>query len=547
MTGRVAPSPSSGGPRSPGPPRFSILTAVHDPDPLHLEACLASVDAQSLDDWEHVVVDDASTDPAVGRVLAVHAGRHRHLLHREVNGGIVAASGDALAAATGEIVVLLDHDDVLEPDALARITSAIDAARDPAAVDLVYTDHDLVGRDGQVICPVHKPSFSLERLRNHNWITHLVAVRRAAVEAVGGFRRGLDGAQDHDLLLRIAERGRDVLRVPEIAAHWRQAPASVATSTSNKAYAFDAGVRAVADHLRRVGIDADVERSSYDGVYRVRRRVPTPMTLPVVVAATGRQALVYGRRRVLVHDTVEALLEAVPDGVDLRIAVVLAADAPAMVGRGLRRLAGDRLVVIPWDGPPDRAAMLDHGRPGVAPDPPAAALLLVDEGARPAPGAVEELVGLALQPDVAMVGAKLLADDGRVAHAGHLCHGGVVDLFRGWDGEHPGPHRMLCIERECAAVSSAAAVVRTDALDAVGGIEGGAGPMFDVDLGIRFRDAGYRIVWTPHARVGVPDDVPTDRDAAVAALVARWGDRVLTDPFANPHLEPGRGDWLERL
>jgi GT2 family glycosyltransferase len=529
--------------RRPGP-RFSVLTAVHDPDPAHLEACLASVDAQTLDDWEHVVVDDASTDPAVGQVLARHAGRHRLLGHRPVQGGIVAASSDALARASGELVVLLDHDDVLEPDALAGIAAAIDAEPDPAGVDLVYTDHDLLDPDGRRIWPVRKPSFSLERLRNHNWITHLVVLRRSAVEAAGGFRTGLDGAQDHDLLLRVVERGGAVVRVPVIAAHWRQSPGSVATATANKAHAFDAGVGAVADHLARVGVDATVERGRYDGVYRIHRHVPAGTALAVIVVASGREDLVWGRRRVLVHDAVESLLREAPDGVTLDLTVVLAADAPAVVARGLQRLAGDRLTLVPWSGPPDRAGMLAAGTRHGSTDP-TDLLVLLDETALVGPTAVAELVGLALQPDVGMAGAELLADDGRVAHAGYVCHGAVVDAFAGWPATHPGPHRMLCIERECRAVSAVVAVVRRDALEHVGGIDATVGALFDVDLGMRLWDAGYRVVWTPHAIVEVPAAIAHDRSAATAALVAKWGERALTDPFANPDLEPGRGDWLE--
>ena len=132
------------------PPRFSVLTAVFDPEPEHLDACLASVDAQTLPSWEHIVVDDASTRPDIGARLAADRHRQRRVTRRGVNGGIVAASNDALAAATGEFVVLLDHDDVLEPGALAAIAAEID--RSDAAgrpVDVVYSDHDLLRPDGR--------------------------------------------------------------------------------------------------------------------------------------------------------------------------------------------------------------------------------------------------------------------------------------------------------------------------------------------------------------------------------------------------------------
>ncbi len=220
-------------------PRFSVLTAVFDPEPAHLESCLASIAAQSSDGpVEHIVVDDASTRPDVRSLLddlEAHPGRT--VIRRGANGGIVAASNDALGAATGEFVVLVDHDDVLAPHALDVLADLLDA--DPG-IDVAYSDHDLLRVDGRCASPVYKPDFSPERLRNHNYITHLVVARRSVVVDVGGFRDGTDGAQDHDLLLRLAERTGSFVHVPEVLLHWRQSPASVATDVANKPAAFDA-------------------------------------------------------------------------------------------------------------------------------------------------------------------------------------------------------------------------------------------------------------------------------------------------------------------
>ena len=194
-------------------PRFSVITTVYDPEREHLEACIASVAAQTFTDLEHVLVDDASTQPHVREVLAAAAAADPRVrvVHRSENGGIVAASSDALAAATGDLVALLDHDDVLDPGALAQMHAAV-----TDEVDVAYSDHDLIRPDGRHATPSYKPGFSPERLRAQNYITHLLVARRSLVDRVGGFRPGYDGAQDHDLVLRLTEVARSVAHVPAV-------------------------------------------------------------------------------------------------------------------------------------------------------------------------------------------------------------------------------------------------------------------------------------------------------------------------------------------
>lgn len=531
----------------PASPRFSVLTTVYDPDVEHLRGCLESVDRQILDDWEHVVVDDASTVPAIGELLdAVGSGR-RHVHRRERNGGIVAAGSDALTAAVGEFVVLLDHDDVLDPAALQRLADAIDGADDPFAVDLLYSDHDLLRPDGRTAWPVYKPDWSPERLRNHNYVTHLVAARRSLMEQVGGFRPGFDGAQDHDLLLRLSERARTIVHVPEVLLHWRQSPASVATDTARKPQAFAAGRRAVADHLERIGVDATVEVGAHDGIYRIRRRVLGTPTVSVVIPTGGSTGRVWGRTRIFVHDAVASLVTAAGGASRLEFVVVLDASADPVVERGLRRIAGDALVVVPYDQPFDFSDKINRG---VAAASGEYVLLLNDDTELHTPDSIDEMVGLAQQRDVGMVGAKLLHEDGTLQHGGHVYNGTISHAMLGWPGDHPGPNRLLAVERECSGVTAAAALLRSEVFREVGGMSRELPRNYnDVDLSLKLRRAGHRIVWTPHSCwwhfEGRSFDHPID-PAEVAVIERDWQHEISHDPYYNPNLEPCRTDWLER-
>ena len=526
-------------------PRFSVLTTVFDPEPAHLAECLASVDAQPpCGGVEHIVVDDASTRSDVGDLLdALPSNPHRTVIHRRDNGGIVAASNDALAAATGEFVVLVDHDDVLAPEALAVIGDRLDADPD---IDVVYSDHDLLRPDGRCASPVYKPDFSLERLRNHNYITHLVAARRSAVDALGGFTPGTDGAQDHDLLLRLAERTGPFDHVPEILLHWRQSPASVATDVDNKPHAFDHEIDVVAAHLERSGLHATVEPGAQPGLVRIRREIAGRPLVSVVIPTRGTRGRVWGVERVFVLDAVASLLADPDRRCDIEIVAVVDTGTDALVERGLRRIAGDRLRIVAYDRPFDFADKINRGVAAARGD---FVLLLNDDTELLAAGSVAEMVGLAQQDDVGMVGAKLLFEDGTLQHGGHLYHGTISHALLGWPGGHPGPQRMLAVERECAGVTAAAALLRRDVFNRIGGMNTEFAVNYnDVDLSLTLRAPGYRIVWTPHASwfhfEQQSFDHPVD-DEEIAGIERRWGAAMRTDPYSNPNLTPGRTDWLE--
>jgi GT2 family glycosyltransferase len=527
--------------------RFSVLTTVYDPEPQHLQECLDSVAAQTWPDAiEHVIVDDASQRDDVRRLLDRSRDVHgRHIVRRSANGGIVAASNDALAQATGEWVVLLDHDDVLAGDALERVAAALDA--DPA-IDVLYTDHDLLRPDGRLSSPVYKPDFSLERLRNHNWITHLVVVRRSLIDQVGGFTVGADGAQDHDLLLRLAEASGPFHHLPEVLLHWRQAPASVAFDVANKPEAFDRVAEVVGAHLQRAGVPASVDAGDQAGVVRIRREIEGRPLVSVVIPTRGSRGPVWGVDRIFVHQAVSSLIAGTTtdDRVDLEFVVVVDAATPPVVERGLRRLVGDRLTTVAYDRVFNFSDAINSGVAAASGD---YVLLLNDDTELIEPASVAEMVGLAQQTDVGMVGAKLLYEDGTLQHAGHSYHGTVSHALLGWPGKHPGPNRMLAVERECAGVTAAAALLRRSVFNEVGGMNLDFAINYnDVDFSLTLRHAGYRVLWTPHASWFHFEQRSFDHPIVsdeIELLRRRWGEEAFTDPYANPNLTRGRTDWLE--
>lgn len=537
--------------------RFSVLTPVYDPVPEHLAECAASVRRQrSIDParFEHVLVDDGSADPAVGAQLDALAATGAKVHRRPANGGIVAASADALTQASGEWVVLLDHDDVLADDALARLDAAI-VAHPEATV--VYSDHDQLRPDGRRAEPAYKPDFSPERLRQHNWITHLVAARRDAVERLGGFRAGTDGAQDHDLLLRLMEAGAQFAHVAEVLAHWRQSPASVATDTANKPTAFLNGLEVVRAHLERAGVDARALPGEHPGTYRIRRAVPHDTLVSVVIPTRGSQGRVWGCRRTFVVDAVASLARRSSHAA-LEFVVVADADTPPDVLVALERVAGDAALpirLVPYDEPFNFSRKVNVG---VAAASAEHVLILNDDTELIEHHSITAMLGLlrsgsAGAPaygDVGAVGAKLLYHDGTLQHGGHVYHGEFMHALLGYPGDHPGPGRMLAVDRECAGVTAAALLTTRAVFDAVGGFPEDLPLHFnDVEFCLAVRAHGHRIVWTPHASWYHFEGKSRSRGATLDEWnrVARrwWPDGIPHDPYSNPNLTPKRDDWLE--
>lgn len=543
----------------------SIITPVFDPEPSHLAACLDSVRRQTTGRLEHVLIDDGSTRSDVVDMLRAAADEpHVRLITREQQGGIVAATNDGLAAAVGEFVAFLDHDDVLHHDAVETMLAAVDTpdrGQRPGTpvvpADVVYSDHDFLDADGEHLGPCLKPQWSPERLRNQNYITHFVMARRSLIHEVGGIRAGFDGAQDHDLMLRLGERARRIAHVPEILYHWRQAPSSVAAGGDAKPWAFDAGQRAVQEHCDRIGLRATVERTDHEGIYRIERAVPGPAPLvSALIPTRGSSGKVWGVTRNFVYDAVRTIVER-STYPNLEFVVVVDDDTPASVVTALRDLLGDRLTLVEFHEAYNFSKKMNVGAAAASGE---YLLFLNDDTELIEPGSIETLVGIVNGPaegpdgsagEVGMAGAKLLFEDGTIQHGGHIYFYGPHHACTGWSGTSPGPLPLkpLAVDRECSGVTAAVALVRADVYAEIGGFPEELPLNYnDVDFSLKIRASGRRVVWTPHAcwyhfesRTRVGKVTPEE----TAFIHDRWAVEIDNDPYYNPRLSPQWFDWLE--
>ncbi|MBI4637605.1 MAG: glycosyltransferase [Candidatus Rokubacteria bacterium] len=520
-------------------PRVSILTPVYDTDPVWLSRAIESVQAQIYPHWELCLVNDASTAPHVRTILDRYAAedariRVEHLAHNE---GIAGASAHALAVATGDFVGLLDHDDELAPAALFEVVKRLN--EDPA-LDVLYSDEDKLEADGQRVEPFFKPDWSPDLFLSMNYIAHLSVVRRTLINEAGGFRRGLDGSQDYDLMLRVTERTGRIAHIPKILYHWRKIPGSTAASAAAKTPAHGAARRALEDALHRRGYGGRVE-SVAPGRMTVRYTLRETPLVSIIVPTRDRWELLqqclwsveektdYEKYEIIVvdNDSTEPATLGYLDGVAAKWRVCRYPgrfNFSTINNFGVAQARGDYLLFLNNDVQVIRSdwltALLEHAQ----------------------------------RPEVGAVGAKLLYPDDRIQHAGVVLGiGGVaVHAFKYLPHHVPGYYGFSGVVRNYSAVTAACLMVRRQVFDEVGGFDERFRVAFnDVDFCLRLRRRGYLVVYTPLALLYHHESAsrgglhPPEDEELCWKL---WGDLIRRgDPYYNPNLSVTRNDWSLRL
>jgi GT2 family glycosyltransferase len=523
-------------------PRFTILTPVFDTPPDVLESMLKSVRRQSFGDWEHVLVDDCSQAPHVREGLTrATAEDPRFRVHfRDENGGIVAASNDALQLAEGDFVALLDHDDALHPDALAIVHEALTLEPD---ADYVYTDEDKIDQAGHHQAPFFKPDWSPERMRTQMYTCHLSVLRRALMEDVGGFDDEFEGSQDWDIVLKVTERARRVLHVPRVLYHWRTLPSSAAGGGEEaKPWAFEAGTRAVQAHCERIGLKAEVSRDlETPGVYHLDPRLDEEPLVSIVIPTAGQRREVRYRDTVLVEHCVESIL-ATSTYANLEIVVVIDSHVNAATRERLTALGGERLRQVEFEEEFNFSAKINRGAVNSRGQ---YLLILNDDMEVVTPNWIERLVMYAERPEIGAVGGRLWWQDGRLQHAGILFEnsGYPGHIYYGFRGDSGGYSNNILVAQNYLALTGACMMVSRQDFEKVGG--------FSLDFPMNYNDMDFclKLVATGRRNVYDPDTIlyhfeSSSRDTEVAdwekdRLRGRWLALTAVDPSTNPSLRHG--------
>ena len=478
-------------------PLISIIMPVCDPDPAYLGRAIDSVREQRYENWELCIADDSSRLAAVASILSRGADSdHRIRVRRlEERQGISGASNAALGIARGNYVALLDHDDELTPDALLHVARAAEGD----GFDILYSDEDKISPRGTLRDPTFKPDRSPDLLAACMYFGHLTVYKRTFIDDLGGFDADFDGSQDHHLALRADARATRVIHLPRVLYHWRMAPGSAANPNGEaKPWAYEAGRRAVQNHVQRTSPGGRVEPGAWRGSHRVIRPLADGSTVSVVAdPATAH------RLGPMASGSVEILGPISP-----REAGSIPAEAWNASARGA---SGDVLV------------FLDRALPAT-------------------PGWWTELASQALRPEIGMVGARIASAAGRLLHLGVVLGGPETlrtrtgGLFR----DDPGPLGIAQIVREVGAVTGGCLAIRRSLFEEMEGFDSGyQRGLYDVDLCLRIRERGLRILYDPHvlcihAQNNLPSSDAHDRQRIAQRHPAWLGD----DPYSNPAFEP---------
>jgi glycosyltransferase involved in cell wall biosynthesis/LmbE family N-acetylglucosaminyl deacetylase len=510
-------------------PTISIAVPVYDTEPRLLAAMLQSIVDQSYPRWQLCLVDDASTSIETRQVLdnfaRIRAGDSRVIVRRRPeNGGIVAATNDAVAEATGELVAFVDHDDVLAEDALLHV--AMGALREPGA-KLIYTDSRMIDHVGNVLNVFSKPDWSPTTLLAYNYINHLTVIRRDLLGCIGGLRQDYAGAQDWDLLLRLRDelRDEDVVHLPLNLYDWRATNTSLAYSTSSKPWAAAAAQSALADALaRHVEGPVKVEVSPYGLGYLVDWKGPERAVTVVIPTHSNREGLRLCLRGLLEETDYPAL----------RLLVIgnrcedaeMRADLDAVAARSDVRVVDDP-GTFNWSALMNRAMAMVETE---------AVLFLNDDVEILEPDWLRRMQRFLDLPGTGAVGAMLFYPDGGLQHGGIETHPEWIaaDVKRSL-----APSEMAGV-RDVSAVTGACLLTTRSAIARVGGLDEAFPTHYnDVDFCLALRVAGYRVIQAADVRLKHHESVTRGRVAraddaawneAIARMRRKWG-RLLKERY----------------
>ena len=472
-------------------PLISILVPVYNTPESFLKQMIQSVRAQTYGNWELCIANANPGNKEVGDILRIASEKDQRIRVTDVpeNEGIAQNTNAALKIASGEYVGLLDHDDLLTKDALYEVVKALNQQEKP---EMLYSDEDKVTTDlTEHFQPYMKPDFNLDLLRSNNYICHFFVAKKSLIEDVGAFRGEFNGAQDYDLILRCSEKAAGIAHIPRILYHWRVHKASTADNPASKMYAFDAGKRAIEEHLKRCGQDGEVSHAKDLGYYRVKYKVKGSPLVSIIIPN---------------KDEVESLdkcLQSIEKSTykNYEIIVVENNSVKDETFAYYKKIEAKGVKVVYWEKGFNYSAINNYGASYAKGD---YLLLLNNDVEVITPDWLEEMLGNCQRKEVGIVGVKLYYPDDTVQHAGIIVGiGGIAgNIFVGLPRRYTGYFHKASVQQDLSAVTAACMMVKRSVYEAVKGLDEKLQVAFnDVDFCLRVRKAGYLVVYNPYAEL----------------------------------------------
>lgn len=522
-------------------PRFSIIVPLYKtPIPLFQEM-VESVIAQTHRNWELILVNASPEIPDLAKEIDRFCRQDKRIkvVVLSNNLGISENTNAGIAAATGDYIAFFDHDDLLEPDALYEYARAIN---DDPDIDLLYCDEDKLMPDGSYSQPFFKPDFSIDMLRNNNYVCHMLTIRKSLLDTLEPNTSIFDGAQDHNLTLEASERTKHIHHVAKVLYHWRITPNSTASGADAKPYALEAGLKAVRNHLKRMGLGATVTAADRPFTYQVIYNVPDDRPLVSIIIPTKDHA-----------ELLEQCVTSIVEKTTYEHYEIILVDNGSTEQRThelydrLRGELSNKLSIVIWNHPFNFSSMVNAGVAACHGD---YVLLLNNDTKVITPEWMDIMLGICSRKDVGAVGVKLLYPDDTVQHAGVNITDEPGHFFRHLPNGSHSYFELLECPRNLCAVTAACMLTKRSEFERVGGFSEDLAVTYnDIDYCFKLRKAGFQIVYTPYVELyhyesisrGFDED-PVSRTRYIrekAMLTARWAEYFAQpDPYYTPNLRP---------
>lgn len=533
-------------------PLISIAIPVYNVEIKWLEKCIDSVINQTYDNWELCISDDASTDPKIKKCLEAYEKKEPRIkvVFRKENGHISLATNSALEIATGEFIALLDNDDELPPHALFEVVKVLNERPE---LDVIYSDEDKIDAEGNRFDPHFKADWSPDTLMGNNYISHLGVYRSSIVKSLGGFRKGYEGSQDYDLVLRVTEQIPEdhIYHIDKVLYHWRTIPGSTASSGEAKSYIYDSGVKALTDALNRRGIKGTVRPGLISGFYEVTYEVLQEELVSVIIPTKNG------------YDDLKLCVDSIIEKTSYPNYEIIIADNgstdPKMqeLFAEYKKQLNERFIVELIDIPfnysriNNLAAEKASGK---------YLLFLNNDTEVIEPNWMTTMVSYTQFDRIGCVGAKLYYPDDTTQHAGVLVGiGGVAGhALNNYDRTHCGYFGRLVIDVNYLAVTAACMMVKAADFKAVNGFDETLEVAFnDVDLCLKIYELGRYNVYAHQVELyhfesksrGYEDTPEKQKRFAgeIKKMQDKWPKYIAHDPFYNDNLtKQGIGDFSLR-
>lgn len=530
-------------------PLFSIVVPLYKTNEQFLKEMIGSIECQTYANWE-LCLADGSADGSLTKLLEQYATANSKIKYVSLteNKGISGNTNEALALAKGDYIVLVDHDDIVPPEALFEFAKALN---EDETIDVLYSDEDKVSMNGKKYFEPHfKSDYNPDLLCSMNYICHLFAVRRSLQQQIGTFRSEYDGAQDYDFIFRCCEAAQNIRHIPKILYHWRCHMESTAANPESKLYAFEAGRKAIEAHYQRMGIPVHVEHAQFYGMYHTVYDWKEEPLISIIIPNKDH------------IDDLEKCMNSIYEksnyhNFEFVIVENNSTEQETFAFYEKMKREHENVKVLYYKGEFNYSKINNFGVSEAAGD---YLLLLNNDTEIINADCLAEMVHYCMREDVGIVGARLYYADDTIQHAGAVIgFGGMAGhTFIGKSRYDIGYFGRIVCAQDYSAVTAACLMTKRSVYEAVGGLDEKYQVAFnDIDYCLKVRKFGKLVVYNPYAELyhyesksrGL-EDTPEKVErfsGEVERLVTNWPEYFEKgDPYYNKNLTLDNSDFSLR-